>query len=200
MPPSVNTLSSARNKKLTTFPRMQYARPRSDDFRFLTGGRTLGVVPVAVPFFSVFAASFLQAGHYLGTVRSASLLPMNTHEDVPERRFSLFFDFGFYFRNRARGQQFPKRVRGKFYLSSGGDEASGACRSRSRSGDQTTPIAAQNDATGACGCERSGYPVYRQHRERTKESDVRSAARHRVGVWNEDVGFIAEGEALKSLP
>jgi hypothetical protein len=37
-----------------------------DDFRFLSGVRTLGVVPVAVPFLGVFALPFLQAGQLLG--------------------------------------------------------------------------------------------------------------------------------------
>src|SRR5262249_37656294 len=43
-----------------------------------------------------------------------------------------------------------------------GNEASGACRSRSRSDDQKTSIAAQNDAAGSCRCERAGYAIYRQ--------------------------------------
>src|SRR5262245_17433066 len=81
-------------------------------------------------------------------------------------------------------------------LSSRGDEASGACRSRSGSDHQKTPIAARNDAAGACGCERAGYPVYRQHRERATQSDVWSLTGHRVGVWVEDVGVTEEGEAL----
>jgi hypothetical protein len=58
MPPSVNTLSSDRNKKSTTLPPMRYSR--RDDFRFLTGGRTLGVVPVAVLFWGVFATHFFK--------------------------------------------------------------------------------------------------------------------------------------------
>jgi hypothetical protein len=119
--------------------------------------------------------------------------PRTTREDVPECRFS--FSISASISEIAQGVN-----KSLTFRTSRGDEASGACCSRTPSGDQKTPIAAQNDAAGACGCERTGYPVYRQHRERTKESDVRSAARHRVGVWNEDVGFIAEGEAPKSLP
>jgi Helix-turn-helix len=48
--PSVNTLSKDRNKKINDLLSNAVCSARSDDFRFLTGGRTLGVVPVAVLF------------------------------------------------------------------------------------------------------------------------------------------------------
>jgi hypothetical protein len=140
----------------------------------------------------------------LSALTPAIALDIGTSNNATAHAIRTFFTMSFtvlslrssVFQLKTRmGTIVPKAIL-RQVLSSRGDEASGPCRSRSGSHDQTTPIAARNDATGACGRERSGYPVYRQHRERAAESHVWSVTGHRVGVWNEDVGVIAEGEAL----
>jgi Helix-turn-helix len=52
----------------------------------------------------------------------------------------------------------------------------------------------QQELADASGLDIS---VYRQHRGRPTKSDVRSAARDRVCVWDEDVRVAEEREALR---